>query len=939
MRLALATFVAVVSALPAPAQEVRVAPGPIEVRVRSAADGAPLAGVVVHAGARCAATSLEGRVHLDGVPAGRYDLAIRHGGYEVVERPLDVPSGAREPIEIELVPAPSVGLSGRVALDEVGSPVSGARLTFRPVEGRAARRGLLVASTGWDGAFALREVPPGPYRVDVDATGCVPESFEIDVAEDTSEFELALAVEFRRADLAVGVRDAATGAPVAGALVTLGEAAGTGRIADARTGQDGRASFADLRVGGRNLADDQGRLRVARAWVVARIEAEGYETSIVAVALRSGGQVEVGLHPTAPVDEVEPNGSVEAAQEVRTGAPIRLALLRPDDADVFRFRVEHPAFLRIGLTSVPGLETHLTLLSAEGRSIAERGVYGGEPNGLAFGLRPGEYLVRVAEWGQNASSEERLTLSIDAVGAPDALEPNDDPGAARRVALGEVVRGALVPVGDADAFRFELPRDARVRFTMPAHPLERHLLVRDEGGRELDAVGVYAHQALERIVSLRRGEYVAVLTEWGVNAESTEPYTLRIEGTLEDGVEDPAGPSAARAIDPDGLVGATLDPVGDVDRYGVAIPSAGVLRVRAIGPSEILLRVLAADGTPLAQVGAYAGNPAELAWSAPGAALAFVEVREWGDNGAEPSPYTLSTRWEPCDEDEPDPIAEPDEPIRGSLCPLGLPVRGATALFDGIRDLLIAAACAVVDPRPVYATRKPGDAKSVVERMWIAPPETGSFVVRVETAVTAPLEPAEDAAAQSFERRTSLKLLEALATVHVGLGERQVDPPSPTRMNSAARGVSANLCEALGDILDGSEADVMEVSWRWAPIRPFVDAPIDARQIVSREVVPVLREIARSLRERTPRPAFEIEGYVVTLSSANPEAGGTVVVHATIDDRSQKVEVIVGPEDYARAIEWHKEGKRVGAVGALRREGRIWKLAGATDLREKLDQA
>ena len=36
-----------------------------------------------------------------------------------------------------------------------------------------------------------------------------------------------------------------------------------------------------------------------------------------------------------------------------------------------------------------------------------------------------------------------------------------------------------------------------------------------------------------------------------------------------------------------------------------------------------------------------------LLWSAPGACIAWIEVREWGNNGWSPWPYTLRAWWEP----------------------------------------------------------------------------------------------------------------------------------------------------------------------------------------------------------------------------------------------------------------------------------------------------
>jgi len=73
----------------------RLAPGPVVVRLRNAADNKPLAGIVVHIGARYAATKPDGALTLDGIPAGQYRLVIEPNGFERIER-------AGAPVELKI---------------------------------------------------------------------------------------------------------------------------------------------------------------------------------------------------------------------------------------------------------------------------------------------------------------------------------------------------------------------------------------------------------------------------------------------------------------------------------------------------------------------------------------------------------------------------------------------------------------------------------------------------------------------------------------------------------------------------------------------------------------------------------------------------------------------------------------------------------------------
>ena len=108
------------------------------------------------------------------------------------------------------------------------------------------------------------------------------------------------------------------------------------------------------------------------------------------------------------------------------------------------------------------------------------------------------------------------------------------------------------------------------------------------------------------------------------------------------------------------------------------LDSSGLLRLRARASTDLELRVLDEYGQPLATAVAYARQTLNLLWSAPGACIAWVEVREWGNNGWSPWPYTLRAWWEPCDEleclDRNDSLAsatpiEPGEILRGSVTP------------------------------------------------------------------------------------------------------------------------------------------------------------------------------------------------------------------------------------------------------------------------------
>ena len=57
------------------------------------------------------------------------------------------------------------------------------------------------------------------------------------------------------------------------------------------------------------------------------------------------------------------------------------------------------------------------------------------------------------------------------------------------------------------------------------------------------------------------------------------------------------------------------------------------------------------------------------------------------------------------------------------------------ALLENARELMLAAACATVEPRVYFATRKPDRAKEYVSQLRLGQSETGSYVLRILSPV------------------------------------------------------------------------------------------------------------------------------------------------------------------------------------------------------------
>lgn len=256
---------------------------------------------------------------------------------------------------------------------------------------------------------------------------------------------------------------------------------------------------------------------------------------------------------------------------------------------------------------------------------------------------------------------------------------------------------------------------------------------------------------------------------------------------------------------------------------------------------------------------------------------------------------------------------------------------GSLALEDGVgvvrgtRDLLLAAACSLREPRPVYRPRANREAMDLVGRLRLGQTERGSFVVAVLTPVVPPVVPtllpdADDRSAP-LERQMTRRLVEALSTVREATGRTAVGDKGAFE-GVESRGVSANLCEALVRIIKPFSALDVDVSW--AGTRPMEVVSSSVR--FGRADAPLLDEAARSLRERAPRPDERLYGFVRLLKRGEAEDLGTIRLATRVDGQRRSVVAVLEQSDYRRAVEAHRDRAPVLLKGDLERMGQRWRL-------------
>ena len=246
-------------------------------------------------------------------------------------------------------------------------------------------------------------------------------------------------------------------------------------------------------------------------------------------------------------------------------------------------------------------------------------------------------------------------------------------------------------------------------------------------------------------------------------------------------------------------------------------------------------------------------------------------------------------------------------------------------LIGGARDMLLSVACSLRDSRPVYRAGANREAADLLKRMRLGQTDQGSFVVTLLTPVVPPPMPTlltdPDDLNAPIERRMTRHLVEALSAARV-MVERTAAGDEGPFSELATNGVSANLCEALVRVIE--PFPTLDVGVSWAQTRPM-SAP-EALVRFGRADAALLREAARSLRERAPRSDVRLHGFVRLLKRDQADVDGTIRLAADVDGQRQSVVAVLEREDYERAVQAHHDKALVVLAGDLDRVGQRWRL-------------
>ena len=253
-------------------------------------------------------------------------------------------------------------------------------------------------------------------------------------------------------------------------------------------------------------------------------------------------------------------------------------------------------------------------------------------------------------------------------------------------------------------------------------------------------------------------------------------------------------------------------------------------------------------------------------------------------------------------------------------------VQDGLQMVQGAHEILLAAACSLKNPQPLYRGGANKEASQFLKQARLGQTEQGSFVVTLLTpAISMPMQRPlwNDMTAEEspLERRVTTRLAEALEAARMA-SEQVVGGEIDAFQASVERGVSANLCDGI--VMAAEPFSAVEISLSWARTRPMQKAR-NVTDFNDDDVVR-LREAARTFREREPRPDTELFGFIHLLKRPPADDDGSVTLRAPLDGQMQSVSATLKQSDYDRAIQAHRSKYPVILTGDLERYGQRWRL-------------
>jgi hypothetical protein len=264
-------------------------------------------------------------------------------------------------------------------------------------------------------------------------------------------------------------------------------------------------------------------------------------------------------------------------------------------------------------------------------------------------------------------------------------------------------------------------------------------------------------------------------------------------------------------------------------------------------------------------------------------------------------------------------------------------LRIASQYINQMRSFLASSATTeMTGERHFRRTRK--EALEYAEQCRFGHTFRGSFGLLIESPVGLNDAPTMHIVSESLP--LNRRIIERIA---VGLStySEAVETQNPGAIAKRLDGFSANICDAMADIIEETDVSKIDLGIKLSP--EWRSELVDTRSTFSVEHknIELLREAAKSMRiDERPRPVNVFGRIRRVETDGNPAdlledtATKEIEINWASDDNTLlHVKLTLSNTRYVEAVEAHKSGKLVSASGMLVRVGRSWRLNQVEDFK------
>lgn len=267
-----------------------------------------------------------------------------------------------------------------------------------------------------------------------------------------------------------------------------------------------------------------------------------------------------------------------------------------------------------------------------------------------------------------------------------------------------------------------------------------------------------------------------------------------------------------------------------------------------------------------------------------------------------------------------------------------IPLDFAARCLEGLKDLVLYAACAEENAKPVCA-KTYNSAKRSLERFQFGQTQIGSFIINIDVQVAdeeneqlylvdaapLPVEPPEHKIMKRIE--TAMMQIDNVVNRRVNVGD--------LIENAYKDGITANMCDALSKLQPESGGDInVETSIYYAEA---ITQTVEPPKVCTLDNVhfAFIDEISRRYKDCTLLEDVTLEGTIKMLSKTTTndgdEAENTVRLLTKIDGQMRSITLHLSPDNHTLACNAYRDDNEVRVSGTIDKSGKYWFFTEVTD--------